>query len=152
MHPGLLANLSFRRLDPLVRPTLQRLAAQKPHLLDEPLFGRVRLPELSVQVPHRAHYRRQSIAKTRMGLKKRQKRFVAEFHRRHKSNSLDCRIARLLPTRLNRTLEDVQDEGSSMSYAQSADRVRKERAMRRRHWKWLWARLGKLATMNVPRE
>jgi hypothetical protein len=103
VHPGSAANFPLRRRDPLVRPILQRLAAQKPHLLDEPLFGRVRLPEVSVQVPHRAHHRRQSVAKTRMGLKKRQKRFVAEFHRRHKSNSLDCRIAKLLPTRLNRT-------------------------------------------------
>ena len=29
-------------------------------------------------------------------------------------------------------------------FAQSADRVAKERAMRRRQLKWLWARLGKL--------
>ena len=47
MHPGLAANFPLRRLDPLVRPILQRLAAQKPHLLDEALFGRVRLPEPS---------------------------------------------------------------------------------------------------------
>ncbi len=37
-------------------------------------------------------------------------------------------------------------------FARSADRVAKERAMRRRQLKWLWARLGKLAAMNVPRE
>jgi hypothetical protein len=37
-------------------------------------------------------------------------------------------------------------------YAQSADRVAKERAMRRRQLKWLWARLKKLAEMNVSRE
>ncbi len=37
-------------------------------------------------------------------------------------------------------------------FARSADRVAKERAMRRRQLKWLWARLGKLASMNVPRE
>src|ERR1700723_1115782 len=37
-------------------------------------------------------------------------------------------------------------------FAQSADRVAKERAMRRRQLKWLWARLGKLAAMNVKRE
>src|SRR6202008_3654566 len=35
---------------------------------------------------------------------------------------------------------------------QSADRVAKERAMRRRQLKWLWVRLGKLAAMNVKRE
>jgi hypothetical protein len=85
MHPGLTANGPLRRFDPLVRPTLQRLAAQKPHLLDEPLFGRVRLPELSVQVTHRAYYRGHSVTKIRVGLEKGQKRFVAEFHRRHES-------------------------------------------------------------------
>ena len=37
-------------------------------------------------------------------------------------------------------------------FAQSADRVVKERAMRRRQLKWLWTRLGKLASMNVKRE
>jgi hypothetical protein len=37
-------------------------------------------------------------------------------------------------------------------FAQSADRVAKERAMRRRQLKWLWARLGKLAVMNVSYE
>ena len=37
-------------------------------------------------------------------------------------------------------------------FAQSADRVAKERAMRRRQLKSLWARLGKLAAMNVKRE
>ena len=37
-------------------------------------------------------------------------------------------------------------------FAQSADRVAKERAMRRRQLKWLWARLGKLAAMNVSYE
>jgi hypothetical protein len=38
-----------------------------------------------------------------MRLKKRQKRLVAKFHTRHGSNSLDRRIASLLPTMLNRT-------------------------------------------------
>ena len=36
--------------------------------------------------------------------------------------------------------------------AQSADRISKERAMRRRQLKWLWARLKKLADMDVSRE
>jgi len=85
MHPGLAANVPLRGLDPLVRPTLQRLLAQKPHLLDETLFSRVRLREVSVQVPHRACDRRHSVTKTRMGLEKGQKRFVAEFHSRHAS-------------------------------------------------------------------
>ena len=37
-------------------------------------------------------------------------------------------------------------------YAQSDDRVAKERAMRRRQLKWLWARLNKLAAMEVSRQ
>ncbi len=37
-------------------------------------------------------------------------------------------------------------------YAQSNDRVAKERAMRRRQLKWLWARLNKLAAMDVSRQ
>ena len=38
-------------------------------------------------------------------------------------------------------------------YAQSADRVAKERAMRRRQLRWLWTRLMKLAAMDVsPKE
>jgi transposase len=37
-------------------------------------------------------------------------------------------------------------------FAQSADRVSKERAMRRRQLKWLWARLRQLSAMRVTRE
>jgi len=38
-------------------------------------------------------------------------------------------------------------------YAQSADRVAKERAMGRRQLKWLWARLSQIAAMDVsPKE
>jgi hypothetical protein len=37
-------------------------------------------------------------------------------------------------------------------FAESADRVSKERAMRRRQLKWLWKRLRELAAMAVPRE
>jgi hypothetical protein len=37
-------------------------------------------------------------------------------------------------------------------FAESADRVSKERAMRRRQLKWLWKRLRELAAMEVPRE
>jgi transposase len=36
--------------------------------------------------------------------------------------------------------------------AESGDRIAKERAMRRRQLKWLWARLKKLSTMSVTRE
>ena len=34
-------------------------------------------------------------------------------------------------------------------FAQSADRISKERAMRRRQLKWLWARLKKFADMDM---
>ena len=37
-------------------------------------------------------------------------------------------------------------------FAESADRVSKERAMRRRQLKWLWARLRQLADMRLTRE
>ncbi len=37
-------------------------------------------------------------------------------------------------------------------FAQSADRIDKERAMRRRQLKWLWARLKRLAEMEISRE
>jgi hypothetical protein len=37
-------------------------------------------------------------------------------------------------------------------FAQSVDRVTKERAMRRRQMKWLWQRLRQLATMQISRE
>ena len=36
--------------------------------------------------------------------------------------------------------------------AESADRVNKERAMRRRQWKWLWKRLQELQAMELPRD
>jgi transposase len=37
-------------------------------------------------------------------------------------------------------------------FAESRDRIAKERAMRRRQLKWLWARLQKLSTMRLTRE
>src|ERR1039458_8908451 len=37
-------------------------------------------------------------------------------------------------------------------FAQSVDRITKERAMRRRQMKWLWKRLLQLATMQISRE
>jgi hypothetical protein len=44
-----------------------------------------------------------------MSFKKRQKRFVAEFHRRHGSNSFDCRFGTLPHTMLNRTQPKLHD-------------------------------------------
>ena len=43
-------------------------------------------------------------------------------------------------------------DGELYVFAQSADRVAKERAMRRRQLKWLWGRLKQLAGMKLTRE
>ena len=46
----------------------------------------------------------------------------------------------------------LAEDGELYVFAQSADRVGKERAMRRRQLKWLWKRLRELAAMQAPRE
>jgi len=46
----------------------------------------------------------------------------------------------------------LAEDGELYVFAQSHDRVTKERAMRRRQLKWLWKRLQKIATMEVTRE
>jgi hypothetical protein len=46
----------------------------------------------------------------------------------------------------------LPQEGELYVLAQSADRVAKERAMRRRQLKWLWARLKQLRGMTLTRE
>lgn len=46
----------------------------------------------------------------------------------------------------------LTEDGELYVFAESADRVSKERAMRRRQLKWLWKRLRELATMQVLRE
>jgi hypothetical protein len=46
----------------------------------------------------------------------------------------------------------LAEDGELYVFAQSADRVAKERAMRRRQLKWLWKRLGQLAAMEASRE
>ena len=43
-------------------------------------------------------------------------------------------------------------DGELYVFAQSADRVTKERAMRKRQMKWLWARLRQLSAMEASRE
>src|SRR5271167_859873 len=83
MHLRLLTNFSFRDLDLPLGPPLHRLSPQKPHLFDDPLFGRVRLLEISLRVLYGADDRCESISKIRVLLEKRQKFLVAEFHRRH---------------------------------------------------------------------
>src|SRR5208283_2707628 len=103
MHPGLKANLPFRRLDPPRSPTLHHLSTQKPHFLHQPLLRRVRLHEVSLRIPHRPDDRRHSVAKLRTALKKRQKRFVTQFRRRHSRASLFRRILTIARTTLNRT-------------------------------------------------
>jgi hypothetical protein len=46
----------------------------------------------------------------------------------------------------------LAEDGELYVFAQSTDRVAKERAMRRRQMKWLWKRLAQLAAMEVSRE
>ena len=46
----------------------------------------------------------------------------------------------------------LAEDGELYVFAESTDRVSKERAMRRRQLKWLWKRLRELAAMEVPRE
>lgn len=46
----------------------------------------------------------------------------------------------------------LAEGGELYVFAQSADRVTKERAMRRRQMKWLWKRLHQLAAMEISRE
>jgi transposase len=46
----------------------------------------------------------------------------------------------------------LPQDGELYVFAQSADRVAKERAMRRRQMRWLWARLAQLAGMKLTRE
>ena len=46
----------------------------------------------------------------------------------------------------------LAEDGELYVFAQSADRVAKERAMRRRQMKWLWKRLRQLAAMEISRE
>jgi len=43
-------------------------------------------------------------------------------------------------------------DGELYVFAESADRVAKERSMRRRQLKWLWARLKELAAMEIKRD
>jgi hypothetical protein len=43
-------------------------------------------------------------------------------------------------------------DGELYVFAQSSDRVTKERAMRRRQLKWLWKRLHKISDMEITRE
>ena len=46
----------------------------------------------------------------------------------------------------------LPEEGELYVCAESADRIAKERSMRRRLLKWLWARLAQLSTMQLTRD
>jgi Transposase DDE domain len=46
----------------------------------------------------------------------------------------------------------IDRDGELYVYAQSRDRVAKERAIRKRHLKWLWRRLEQIAAMKLTRE
>jgi len=46
----------------------------------------------------------------------------------------------------------LAEDGELYVFAQSADRIAKERSMRRRQLKWLWARLAQLSTMALTRD
>ena len=46
----------------------------------------------------------------------------------------------------------LPEDGELYVYAESLDRIAKERAMRKRQLKWLWARLAQLAAMNQSRD
>jgi transposase len=46
----------------------------------------------------------------------------------------------------------LPQEGELYVFAQSRDRIAKERAMRRRQLKWLWKRLAQIAAMKITRE
>src|SRR5882724_12968128 len=46
----------------------------------------------------------------------------------------------------------LAEDGELYVFAQSSDRVSKERAMRRRQLKWLWKRLRQIAAMDISRQ
>ena len=46
----------------------------------------------------------------------------------------------------------LPQDGELYVFAESRDRIAKERSMRRRQLKWLWARLKKLSTMKLTRD
>src|SRR3990172_1721707 len=46
----------------------------------------------------------------------------------------------------------LAQDGELYVFAESRDRIAKERSMRRRKLKWLWQRLKKLSTMTVTRD
>ena len=103
MHPGLLPNFALSRSHLILGPSVHRLSPQEPHFLDKPHFDHVSLLEISLRIHYSKRYRCESIAKTRVRLKNCQKRFIAEFRRRHCPTSIDSRISSIRGITLNRT-------------------------------------------------
>ena len=114
MHPGLLPNFALSRSHLILGPSVHRLSPQDPHFLDKPLFDDVSLPEISLRIHYSKRYRCESIAKTRVRLKNCQKRFIAEFRRRHCPTSIDSRISSIRRITLNRTRGRVSIHGSEL--------------------------------------
>jgi len=56
------------------------------------------------------------------------------------------------PAREGVQVKLLAEDSELYVYAESIDRVTKERAMRRRQLKWLWKRLRELAAMEISRE
>jgi hypothetical protein len=56
------------------------------------------------------------------------------------------------PARPGVQVKLLAQDGELYVFAESRDRVFKERSMRRRQLKWLWARLKKLSTMRLTRD
>jgi len=83
MHLRVLTNFSLSRGHLVLAPALHRRPPQKPHFLDNALFDRVGLLEISLRIRYRDGYRREPIAKTRVRLKNCQKRLVAECRHSH---------------------------------------------------------------------
>lgn len=54
--------------------------------------------------------------------------------------------------RANVAVKLLPQDGELYVFAESRDRVAKERSMRRRQLKWLWKRLAKISTMKLTRE
>ena len=46
----------------------------------------------------------------------------------------------------------LPEDGELYVFAESDDRIAKERSMRRRQLKWLWARLAQLKRMELTRD
>ena len=127
MHPGLLPNFALSRSHLILGPSVHRLSPQDPHFLDKPLFDDVSLPEISLRIHYSKRYRCESIAKTRVRLKNCQKRFIAEFRRRHCPTSIDSRISSIRRITLNRTQCEISNRSLATRIARHVLSFRESR-------------------------